>query len=138
MADARKAVLALDHGTKRTGFAASDPMRIATRPLEVWSGAGDSPELLERVAELVEEFEADTVLVSDRGTPLNYSTVRNTFRSLCRQVGWKSNGARRRPRLYDLRHTFACRREHGIENGGGHDGHCCTADTAPEIARRYQ
>jgi putative Holliday junction resolvase len=65
---ARKAVLAIDHGTKRTGFAASDALRIATRPLEVWSGPGDSEELIARVAALVHELDADTVLV---GSPLN-------------------------------------------------------------------
>jgi putative Holliday junction resolvase len=59
----RTAVLAVDHGEKKTGFAATDALRIATRPLEVWRGAGDSDELVGRVAELVEELDAGTVLV---------------------------------------------------------------------------
>lgn len=54
--------------------------------------------------------ESDAFLVSERGSALKYSTVRNTFRKICDQLGWKSNGQRRRPRMYDLRHTFACRR----------------------------
>jgi len=62
------AVIAVDHGGRRTGFASSDPLRIATRPLDVWEGEGDAPELLERVAELVEEHGADTVVV---GLPYN-------------------------------------------------------------------
>lgn len=62
------AVLAIDHGAKRTGFAATDPLRIATRPLELWSGPGDSPRLVQYVAELVLELGADTVLV---GMPLH-------------------------------------------------------------------
>lgn len=60
-------VLAVDHGAKRTGFAASDPLRIATRPLETWHGAGDSPELVEHVAGLVREHRATHVVV---GSPL--------------------------------------------------------------------
>ncbi|MFT7668701.1 MAG: putative Holliday junction resolvase [Planctomycetota bacterium] len=61
-------VIAVDHGTKRTGFASSDPLRIATRPLDVWHGAGDSLDLLEAVAERVEDHGAKTVLV---GMPFN-------------------------------------------------------------------
>jgi integrase len=52
--------------------------------------------------------ECDRFFLNDRGTPLAYSTVRHTFRKLCKQVGIR--GSRRRPRLHDLRHTFACRR----------------------------
>ena len=64
----KRAALAIDHGTKRTGFASTDALRIATRPLEVWHGEGDAPELLERAAELVDEHSADTLLV---GLPYN-------------------------------------------------------------------
>ena len=49
-------------------------------------------------------------LVGRGGRPLPYSTVRTTFRRLVAQLGWKSNGTLPRPRLHDLRHTFACRR----------------------------
>ncbi len=62
------AVLAIDHGTARTGFASSDPLRIATRPLDVWHGPGDDDALVERVRELVEERDARIVLV---GLPYN-------------------------------------------------------------------
>lgn len=64
----RPAVLCIDHGTKRTGFASSDPLRIATRPLQVWEGDGDSPALLAHVATLVEEHGAGVVVV---GLPYN-------------------------------------------------------------------
>jgi len=49
--------------------------------------------------------------VSDAGRPLPYGTVRQTFHRLLRQAmpGVAPPG-RVRPRLYDLRHTFACRR----------------------------
>lgn len=49
-------------------------------------------------------------LLSERGDALNYSTVRTTFRTVCNALGWQGTPARRRPRLYDFRHTFACRR----------------------------
>ncbi|MAF66511.1 MAG: Holliday junction resolvase RuvX [Planctomycetes bacterium] len=60
--------LAIDHGTRRTGFAATDALRIATRPLEVWEGAGDGGELVERIAELADEREVGTLVV---GLPMN-------------------------------------------------------------------
>lgn len=49
--------------------------------------------------------------LSDAGRPLRYGTVRHTFHQLLRQAmpGIAPPG-RSRPRLYDLRHTFACRR----------------------------
>ena len=61
-------VVAVDHGAKRTGFAASDPLRIATAPLEVWTGPGDAPELVQHTAELVRERSATHVVV---GFPLH-------------------------------------------------------------------
>lgn len=56
-------VLAVDHGSRKCGFAAADPLRIAVRPLEAWRGGGTSAELLEQVAHLVARHEARTVLV---------------------------------------------------------------------------
>jgi integrase len=52
-----------------------------------------------------------TFFVSDAGQPLRYGTVRHTFHKLLEQAmpGIIPRG-RIRPRLYDLRHTFACRR----------------------------
>ncbi len=64
----KRAALAIDHGTKRTGFASTDPLRIATRPVEVWQGGGDDPKLIERAAELAEEHGADQLIV---GLPYN-------------------------------------------------------------------
>jgi integrase len=51
-----------------------------------------------------------TFLLSEKGAALAYSTVRNTFRFICDRLGWTACGTRPRPRIYDLRHTFACRR----------------------------
>ena len=58
--------------------------------------------------------------VGAQGRALPYSTVRCTFRRLCNRLGMSSNGALLRPRIHDLRHTFACRRlltwhEQGID-----------------------
>lgn len=83
---------------------------------------------------------ADALFLSDRGTALKYSTVRSTFRHLCEQLGWKSEGPRPRPRLYDLRHTFACRRllcwyqegveiDHVISSLSTYMGHVHVSDT---------
>ena len=64
----KKAAIAIDHGEKRTGFASTDPLRIATRPLEQWHGPGDDPDLLELVGRIAKDHGADTLLV---GLPYN-------------------------------------------------------------------
>jgi integrase len=46
-----------------------------------------------------------------RGKALYKQRVLLTFRRLCNTLGWqKGNGELPRPRLHDLRHSFACRR----------------------------
>ena len=47
-------VLAIDHGTKRTGFAVTDPLRITTQALETFHGSEESA-LLDHLAELCDE-----------------------------------------------------------------------------------
>lgn len=64
----RKAAIAIDHGEKRTGFASTDPLRIATRPLEQWEGAGNDPGLVQLVGRIARDHGADTLLV---GLPYN-------------------------------------------------------------------
>jgi len=39
--------------------------------------------------------------------PLSHDAALNTFQSLCAQAGISGAGARRKPRLHDLRHSFA-------------------------------
>ena len=53
-------------------------------------------------------LEADPVFVDARGLPLRYIAVKETFDRLIGRTGI-APGARRRPRLHDLRHTFAVR-----------------------------
>jgi len=60
---ARDGVLAIDHGTKRTGFAAVDALRIAAVPLDAFHGPGDGPELLAHVARLLAERTIGVLLV---------------------------------------------------------------------------
>jgi integrase len=49
-------------------------------------------------------------LLSQRGTALMPSVVHWTFCGLRQKAGLESSGQQRAPRIYDLRHTFACRR----------------------------
>jgi integrase len=50
---------------------------------------------------------ASFFFVNRYGNRLPYSTVRTVFRKLTLRLGWVRNG--KRPRLHDLRHSFACR-----------------------------
>ena len=53
-------------------------------------------------------FEADPIFVDARGLPLRYLAVKETFDRLIGRAGI-APAAKRRPRLHDLRHTFAVR-----------------------------
>ncbi len=67
-AAARKAVLAIDHGTKRCGFAAADALRISALPLAPFHGDGQGAPLLDFIAALLRERDVGTFLV---GWPVN-------------------------------------------------------------------
>ena len=60
-----------------------------------------------------------------KGLGLPYSTVRTVFRKLCDGLGITGTG--RRPRLHDLRHTFACRRVEGWYDAGVDLSHAVAA-----------
>jgi integrase len=49
----------------------------------------------------------DAALISPAGTRLIYCNVHSTFRELRRRVGLAPGSAARRPRIHDIRHTFA-------------------------------
>jgi integrase len=51
-----------------------------------------------------------TLFVSESGHPLPYRTVHGVTRKLLDEVVSPSAPTGRRPRIHDLRHTFACRR----------------------------
>jgi putative Holliday junction resolvase len=59
----RGGVLAIDHGTKRTGFAVVDGLRIVAQPLEAFHGPGSGRELVEHVAALLAERSIEVLLV---------------------------------------------------------------------------
>ena len=112
----RKGVIAIDHGTKRTGFAVADALRITTQPLDVFLGAGDGDALFKRVAELVEERDVDTFLV---GLPLNLD---GSPSARCDDVKrFTAELARRFPRMrvvpYDERLTTKAADELLVESG---------------------
>jgi integrase len=57
---------------------------------------------------------------TDRAPVLKRAAVEKTFSRLRDRLGWAANGRTRRPRIHDLRHTFAVRRllrwyEEGVE-----------------------
>jgi putative holliday junction resolvase len=56
-------VLAIDHGTKRSGFASADGLRIAVSALDPFQGPGSSDELLAHVAHLCSERDITTFVV---------------------------------------------------------------------------
>ena len=47
---------------------------------------------------------------TDRAPSLDRFAIEKTFSSLRRRLGWTAQGRARRPRIHDLRHTFAVRR----------------------------
>ncbi len=51
---------------------------------------------------------SNAFFLTEQGTCLGTSTVYGTFRKLCDQIGLRTAQGARRPRLYDLRHVFAC------------------------------
>lgn len=53
--------------------------------------------------------ETPAVLISPAGTRLLYCNVNHTFLGLVKQAGMRPRSASCRPRLHDLRHTFAVR-----------------------------
>jgi integrase/recombinase XerD len=46
----------------------------------------------------------------DGGSPLTLRKAQTAWNRVRRQLGWSARADRRRPRLYDLRHRFACAR----------------------------
>ena len=61
------------------------------------------------------------MFIDKRGRPLRYIAVKETFDRLVDKAGIKSRSGRR-PRLHDLRHTFAVRALQGSPAGRGRCG----------------
>jgi integrase/recombinase XerD len=64
---------------------------------------------LRRRDRLCPEQATDAVLISPARTRLIYCNVHSTFRDLRRRVGLAAHSAACRPRIHDVRHTFAVR-----------------------------
>lgn len=62
------AALGIDWGTKRSGFAITDALRIALEPLAPQELAGEDEALLDHIQSLLEERVIDTLVL---GLPLN-------------------------------------------------------------------
>lgn len=69
---------------------------------------------LRKYARLRDRFQpvarSDAFFVTRRGTRISDATVRATFGQLRSQLSWANNRGRPRPRIHDMRHTFACGR----------------------------
>lgn len=64
---------------------------------------------LRRRDRLCPEPVSDAALISPAGTRLLYTNVHSTFRELRRRAGLVARSAACRPRIHDVRHTFAVR-----------------------------
>jgi integrase len=78
--------------------------------------------------------------LEENGRPLNYRGVLYRFMQLRKELGWGTSPAGRRPRLHDIRHTFAVQRllqwyreGHSIDEYilylSAYLGHSCVSDT---------
>ena len=63
-----KRALAIDYGDRRTGIAVSDMLGITAQPVETIFHDNDDSKVVERVAELVKQYEIDRIVY---GFPLN-------------------------------------------------------------------
>jgi integrase len=84
--------------------------------------------------------QTDAFFVSERGTPLPDARVRITFRALRNHLPNPPHPEGRAPRIYDIRHTFACRRllrwyadgadlDHAVPTLSTYLGHAQVSDT---------
>jgi integrase len=82
----------------------------------------------------------EAFFVTGRGTPLSLSSVGVTFWKLRKQLGWSAARDQTKPRIHDLRHTFACRRlqrwyedgvdvDHAVATLSTYLGHATVRDT---------
>jgi len=55
-------------------------------------------------------LQSDAFFISCRRGCLSHTTVRSLFVNLRKELAWTAQNGTRKPRIHDLRHTFACRR----------------------------
>jgi putative Holliday junction resolvase len=116
-------ILGIDPGTKRYGFAVSDPLGITAQGLETFEPAGDG-ELMAKIGDLIAEYEAGVVLI---GLPLSMSggEIEGTERSreLAGRIGEKFavEVVLRDERMTSLEAERALRTDGKIRNRGDID-----------------
>lgn len=62
----KASALGIDHGTRKTGFAVTDALRLSVQPLGTFEGSGEA--LLDHLATLLEDRDVEAFVV---GQPLN-------------------------------------------------------------------
>jgi putative Holliday junction resolvase len=77
------AVIAIDHGTKRVGFAVGDALRISALALEPWEARSARLTLLDHIERLVSERTVSTLLV---GVPCDAAGSADLESSRVREV----------------------------------------------------
>ncbi len=92
------AVLAMDHGMKRCGFAVADALRLTMTPLAAFHGPGDGEGLIEHIVSLAQERSLSALLI---GLPLHQDQSQSTQAKLIKSVA-----ERLAQRLPDLRFLF--------------------------------
>ncbi|MCA9002504.1 MAG: Holliday junction resolvase RuvX [Planctomycetes bacterium] len=90
-------VLAIDHGTKRCGFAVADALRLTLTPLAPYHGPGDGDGLIDHIAGLAEERTLSALLI---GLPMHLDQSQSEQAKLIRSVAQRI--ARRLPDLHIL------------------------------------
>jgi integrase len=120
-----------------TGLRLSEACRLATSDVDLVNGVLTIRETKFRKSRLVPLHPTTTEALScyaaqrnafgpgyffrtDQLLTLAHATVQQTFSRLRLRLGWTAEGRARRPRIHDLRHTFAVRRllhwyEEGVE-----------------------
>lgn len=61
-------ILGIDYGKVRTGLAITDALRITAQGLETVKSDGNDKLLLRRIAEIIEEYEVEKIII---GNPIN-------------------------------------------------------------------
>ena len=106
--------------------------------------AGDPKVIAEQYAQFRDRYHpstsSDAFFLSETGKRATSFTVRAHFKRICRRMSLPAGPSGRRPRLHDLRHTFACRRvlewyregtdvEHAMASLSTYLGHRQVTDT---------
>ena len=104
-----------------TGMRPAEPLRLTCADVDFQSDTltrivvlhPTATKALQEYARVRDSFEkyprSPAFFLSDDGSPFHHKKAIRAFRYLRRRLGWVRPGCRL-PRLYDMRHTFVCRR----------------------------